>query len=770
MISYFLKINWFSPVLLPFISMNKLCINISNRSINVILILLLQFVVLSMNGQVFPVQANITVTQPLGVSIAELQQSASPKIMASFLLADVTKPSYQVRIRLSIEGKGIVIKTKSNVALPPLTLTPGIPVIIDHQSLNQYLQISNLDIIGIDPTNFIKSGLRLPEGSYNICVEAYDINNPNGLAVSNKACSYVQFVEYDPPLLMAPDFQNVILFENQPPPFQQALFTWQPLHFGIFPVEYQLEIFRGLPSMNMLPEGIIISQTSPYISVRTVNTFYSLSPTDPVLLNEDDYYAVVRIIPVNSPAIFKNQGKSQFVSFNLRNDVDEKCTSPQQYKGKIDRMGIALNWATYKKCDSYVTEYYDETIGERRYQKVVIGEGQKLADTIKEVYSNRIYIARTGCRCMSDTLYSDTIRLKYIRPHAQVPDFACGILNDSVVGLPVLLPSLNEDDTIIAADLKIIVRRAIGGNGTFSGIGHIVVPFFKYARVNTAFENIRVNDEYRMIAGEIQVIGIGQNILSDDFLRILDSLNSTLEDVSEYLDGVITNLDSIQAMKDMLGDNMPPWLIDSIKTVEEAIANATDEDERKRLEAILAELNKKVQEWELMYINIVIEAIENLDEIYQENKSTIKNTYYSLVKNFPELAQEDGGGGPLQGPTEGEDPPDSEIIGLRTATLSNEEFQNIHPDLSGKFKSFLSARDEYLFLKSIEKLHNELKNENVLLFLWGVKRIGYDMVKKLYDEFELLDFEIDQITDNENLQIKILAIAKSSIQKITFQL
>ena len=770
MISHRFKINWFSAKLIPIISVKMLCGHIHNIKIEVILFLMVQFVIFKTNAQVFPVQANINVSQPLGVSIAELQQSTTPKIQASFLLADLAKPSYSVRLKFSIEGRGIVIKTKENVALSPLTLSPGIPVIIDHQSLNQYLQISNLDIIGIDATKFIKSGLRLPEGNYNICIEAYDVNNPNGLPVSNKACSYVQFVEYDPPLLMVPDFQNVILFESQPPAFQQALFTWQPLHFGFFPVEYQLEIFRGLPAMNMLPGGAIMSQTSPYISVRTMNTFYSLSPTDPVLLNEDNYYAVVRIIPINSPAIFKNQGKSQFVFFNLRDDVEEKCTAPQKYKGAIDRLGIALNWSTYKNCESYVTEYYDEDLGERKYQEVFLENGQKLADTIKEVYSNRTYIARTGCRCMSDTLYSDTIRLKYIRPHAQVPDFACGILNDSVVGLPVLLPSLNEDDTIIAADLEIIVRRAIGGNGTFSGIGHIVVPFFKYARVNAAFENIKVNDEYRMIAGEIQVIGIGQNILSDDFLEFLDSLNSTLEDVSEYLDGVTENLDSIQAMKDMLGKNMPPWLIDSISIVKEALAKDVSDEERKRLEALLAELNKKVLEWELMYINIVIEAIEELDEIYQENKLTITNTYFNLVHNFPDLAQEDGGGETQQDPIGGEGPPESEIIGLRTATLSNVEFQDIHPDLSSKFTSFMSSREEYLFLKSIEKLNNELKNENVLLFLWGVKSIGYDMVKELYDEFNLLDFDIDKITNNENLQIRVLEIAKSSVKKITFQL
>jgi hypothetical protein len=235
MISHLLKINRLIRQTQSYtVTVKELNKCFCNGKLVIALIFLLNCTIFKINAQVFPVQANITVSQPLGVSIAELQQSTTPKIQASFLLADLNKPTYAVRLKLSIEGKGIIIKTKPSVALPPVNLFPGIPVIIDQQSLDQYLQIGNLDIIGIDPAKFIQSGLRLPEGSYNICIEAYDLNNPNGLPVSNKACNIVQFVEYDPPLLMPPDFQNTILFESQPPVFQQGLFTWQPMHFGFF--------------------------------------------------------------------------------------------------------------------------------------------------------------------------------------------------------------------------------------------------------------------------------------------------------------------------------------------------------------------------------------------------------------------------------------------------------------------------------------------------------------------------------------------------------
>ena len=129
-----------------------------------------------------------------------------------------------------------------------------------------------------------------------------------------------------------------------------------------------------------------------------------------------------------------------------------------------------------------------------------------------------------------------------------------------------------------------------------------------------------------MIAGEIQVIGVGQNILSDDFLEFLDSLNNTLEDLSEIIGDLPDNLDSIQAMKDILANDMPPWLIDSIAIVNAAIANASSDAERKELEALLEALNKQLQEWELMYVNIIIATIEDLSEDYDANRTQITNS------------------------------------------------------------------------------------------------------------------------------------------------
>ncbi|MBK8748624.1 MAG: hypothetical protein IPM04_12395 [Saprospiraceae bacterium] len=100
MISHLLKINRLIRQTQSYtVIVKELNKCVWNGKLIIALFFLLNCTTFKINAQVFPVQANITVSQPLGVSIAELQQSTTPKIQASFLLADLNKPAYSVGIK-----------------------------------------------------------------------------------------------------------------------------------------------------------------------------------------------------------------------------------------------------------------------------------------------------------------------------------------------------------------------------------------------------------------------------------------------------------------------------------------------------------------------------------------------------------------------------------------------------------------------------------------------------------------------------------------------
>lgn len=705
------------------------------------------------HAQTYPVQVSCHVIPPVGVSLTELQYAQIPKIQASLTLIDLARPAYDVRLRITIEGQNLILRSRTVLSLPPINLKAGVPLLIDPALLIPYFDINNLDISGMDRQTFIQRGMRLPEGPYNICIEAMDYHRPGDLAVSNSACAPVMVAEYEPPLLLPPDLSNQILFDQQPPAFQQALFTWQPQHFGLFPVEYELRIYRQMPGMEQLPRNIIRTQSAPYIKVRTTTTFYALSPLDPPLLTDETYYAEVQIFPIGYPAIFRNQGISQLVTVRITPEETKTCSAPQEYTGHSITAGVALQWKTATHCDSFITERRDMSDGSLVYHKLHLDAGGELRDTVREVYSGHSYVLRTGCLCTQDTAYSDTIQINFRRPSVKIPDYACGTETEMSEPITTLLPVLKEGDTLIAADLRVLVRQASGANGIFSGKGHVEIPYFKYARVNAVFNGITVNDEHRLIAGELHVIGLGQNIISDDVVDGLNNLHHNLHDISDGLGKITGQLDSINKARDILDNNLPPWLIDSLQIIRDLLANTNDDGLRDKLQKILDELNQKKADWELMYINIVIEC---LNQINDENDS-LNNI---IVSNLDESVEKTSGYVQnIQITPDDPEPPDKDnFIGMQIEenSITLEEYARENPEEGKELMELSKAKSRYIQMIMVRKLVNEYEVEDgklkVLLLVGLFIDLGQNIVPKIKYEFESRGWDMNKIS-KENAQV-----------------
>ena len=142
-------------------------------------------------SQNYPVQVTCNVIPPVGVSLAELQSPLSPGFQVTAVLTDLGRPSYDVRLRLTIEGQGIVLRTRNEAVLPAIRLLSGEVKVLDPGMIKPYLDVNNLDIDGISKEQFIKAGMRLPEGPYNFCIEAMDYHRIPSLPVSKSRCSPV---------------------------------------------------------------------------------------------------------------------------------------------------------------------------------------------------------------------------------------------------------------------------------------------------------------------------------------------------------------------------------------------------------------------------------------------------------------------------------------------------------------------------------------------------------------------------------------------------
>lgn len=711
-------------------------------------------------AQPYPVTVTINVIPPSGVSLAEYQVSQTPKVMASIILTDLEKPTFKVRLKLTIAGNGILLTTSRNAILPPVDLVAGQAVTLDQTALAGYFDISTMDISGVDRNVFIRRGQTLPEGTYNICLEAYDYNRPDGLPVSNTGCAIAQLELYDPPILNPPDFSNTILFDMQPPLFQQGLFTWQPMHTGIFPVEYNLRIYRQLGEGMKLPDNITMEYTPPYISIRTTNLFYHLSPTDPPLMPDEKYYAVVQVVPVQYPALFKNNGNSQRVVFTINTLDGVVCERPQEYRGVGVRPGIALDWKTFKACDAYVTEYYDLADEVRMYQDAEIRTGSLLTDTIRSVVSDHVYILRTGCVCIGDTLYTDTIRVHFKRPKATVPPFACGVENGGIAGIQSYLPALHANDTIVAADIRVIIRQASGSNGHFSGKGHIVVPYLKYARVNVTFTNITVNDEYRMIDGELKVIGVGQNIIGDNTLAGILTLLEGLDDLSDLLGETAEILSMLDALLLEMADNMPPWLIQEILDIKGIIANPPEGADVAALQEKLKKLESERKEWEMLYWDEIIEGVKYLDSVYQAQAQSLLLEYTDKSESFQVISSDASSFSMPIGMT------------ISYEEVTQEEVETATPGIISAAQQFKTAEENYASMILIDKLEESLsENINSVQTLVEIfKQVGMNIISEIGNEFKKHNWDMDEISADTTIVTKVTTFINQAIIKVFHRL
>ncbi|HEY9004925.1 MAG TPA: hypothetical protein VIM75_02270, partial [Ohtaekwangia sp.] len=137
----------------------------------------------TVSAQSFPVNITASISSPYTPYLVDYTEPASQKLMVNILLRDHTVPEYSCKFRLTIEGVGITIRTKSYFMPPPTQIQGGVPTILYGEDLAEYFNPANLDFSGISKGDYTR-GAKLPEGVYRFTLEVLDYHR--GTVVSNK--------------------------------------------------------------------------------------------------------------------------------------------------------------------------------------------------------------------------------------------------------------------------------------------------------------------------------------------------------------------------------------------------------------------------------------------------------------------------------------------------------------------------------------------------------------------------------------------------------
>lgn len=455
-------------------------------------------------AQTYPVTLNTQLMPPFSGYLPDYSAAGNEKLKVLLTFNDFSKPNYQVKLKIKIEGQGITIQSKPFYFEGPFMLDPGVPLFLSGSDLGNLLNSNNLDFSGISKAQYEQRKV-LPEGFYSICITAYDNNNPNPIAVSNTSCAYGMMVISDPPYLNLP-FCGSSVTQTNP---QQITFNWTPINQAspnsAGQTDYVFELFEIRPS-GQNPNSIV--QTLPPIYTETLSTTsLNYGITETPLINAMDYVWRVRAIDQSGRDLFKNQGYSQICTFSYGNSYSGANLNINLTAQAVSHRQIKAQWDSLNLYSYYKLEF------------------QKVGGT-----STWFPVNTANARTRITSLEPNTsykLRVKGMLPDgswgplsnevtvstSNIPNYACGEVV-SPFNMQGFVPLTNATAGMIwdIGQFEVIVtslQNPMSPTGQYSGTGRVRVGFAGGIPFPVSFTGITVSDDMRIVAGKVDVISRG---------------------------------------------------------------------------------------------------------------------------------------------------------------------------------------------------------------------------------------------------------------------
>lgn len=452
-------------------------------------------------AQVFPVQVTPQLIPPYSPYLTDYTAPGARHLMVQIRANDMSISNYACKLRITIEGVGIRITTKSNAIIRPLIVEGGgIPQVLYGDDLHEYFHPNALDFSGLSRSEYGKSA-RLPEGVYRFTVEVLDFNR--GTVVSNAGSAVAWIMLNDPPILNTP--ANFSKPEVTDP--TNILFTWTPRHSGspnaAFTTEYTFRLVEIWPEERN-PYDALLTQQPLYETTTTQNNIlYGVA--EPALIPGRKYAWQVEARDDGGKDLFRNGGRSEVFTFQF----GEALAVPENFQ---------LRWAkptTLSMRWQPVVVPGEEVKYRLQYRPLGRREGQQWYETRTKFTEKTLY------HLQSDTEYEMRVRSEMpyqesaytpIRVFRTLPATEEAFVCTDVItpppppanSLPVFPLGIN--DTLHAGGYDILVRDVMEVEGKYFGSGVAIVPWFNGAKVRVTFENIRVNDRYWLTRGTVKSV------------------------------------------------------------------------------------------------------------------------------------------------------------------------------------------------------------------------------------------------------------------------
>jgi Pretoxin HINT domain/Fibronectin type III domain len=455
----------------------------------------------------YPVQANTFITPPYSPYMSDYL-NASDKLVVNLLLQDFNAFDIEVRLALTIESQGLKLQTSPAAQLPILRLNGGEPVRLSYDELSPYFDAANLLFQGINRVGYEQTGGLLPEGYYSFCFDVYEVRTGAKLTSSSSSCARIFLVLNDPPLINVPLHQAVV--STQEP--QNLVFQWTPRHKGspnaAFQTEYIFELIELPPNYQGVPQAAVFSAV-PFFTATTRDAMLVMGPADPQLLEGRMYACRVRAVAegnISEASLFKNNGYSEIHVFTY----EGKCELPFDVTAtSTGRDKVTVRWSAspntnistaysilYREVDNPSAEWF--TANAAINMQSIVLDGLKKGNTYEFKIGTKI------SNCFTPT---QSITISSVIPTATI---TCGAPDQFALPKSGTEVQLKSGDTFKAGDFSFYVTQGTqaSGKGVLLALPWLqqLVHGSKPVGIEVSFENIVVNEDYMLTAGEIATV------------------------------------------------------------------------------------------------------------------------------------------------------------------------------------------------------------------------------------------------------------------------
>ena len=601
------------------------------------------------HAQIYPVQTVHNIVPPYSSKLSDYATSYDVKLRLRLILNDNNVNNRQVRLKLKIQGNGLNIQSRDIVAGAPFVyLNGGTSQAFTNVDLAAYFQLHNL--IGINAQQYSRP---LPDGAYKICWEVYDFQTNQLISNPDFGCDNVFLLLNDPPFLNLPNRGDQLTSAT---PFIN--FTWTPRHANATNVSYEFEL-REIWDTRIDPQAGFLAAPNYYTqTVFSTTLVYGIG--QPELFPGKTYAWRVRAISktgLSENSVFRNDGYSEIYYFTYT----QACFPPIMTLAEpLSNGRVKISWQTHPDHNKYHVQYKRADVADAEWFEVFSYNNQTQIGNLQDGVT---YDFRVGGTCHSltdlDQGYSYSTPNQFTMPTAdETVSYSCGIVPEIEISNTDPLSYLGENETFRAGDFPVTVTEVEGTNGTYSGIGFIVVPYLADTKIAVAFEGITINTDYQLIDGIIKTTydpkftavhkdgDIG--VFLDNIEEAIDAIGDLLENSDnlteeEFEEKWKTHKDILNESRDVIGktSNLPPAVKSELTelTGNKFLASTSDEiPDKKDFDTLKEELSaiKDAKEYAARFPNLpFVEGETVLKDEYQNDRCNLsKKDFKKLPHSY----------------------------------------------------------------------------------------------------------------------------------------